>query len=282
VLAPPALHRRLAERALDAGLHLLLEKPAGLSLDDADALVAAASRQDVCALMGFHMRWHRLMQRARRHLDHAGCGVVESMRGTWNSPLEDGDLQGWKSHRELGGGALFEIAANLFDLWRYLLRDEATEVFAWSRSGTRDDESAGVLVKCASGAVATAHVSGGTAHNIELEISGSGGRLQVSGQRFDGLQWFARHETPGMAGPRIRHLRQSMLELPAGLAGMRRMGDYGDSFRQMWGHFLQCIGEGTAVDCTLADGREALRCVLAAVESARTNTPVRIRPQAMP
>lgn len=274
VLTPPASHRRLAELALDHGLHLLLEKPAGLTIEDADALVAAAQRQERCALMGFHMRWHRLIQRARRQIDERGFGEVEAIRGTWNAPLTADQLPSWKRYRADGGGALFEIAANLFDLWRYLLQDEMEEVLAFTRSGRHDDESAGLIAKFAGGTVATAQVSGNTAHNIELEISGSLGRLCVSGQRFDGYQRFARHETPGMAGPRLRSLRESVQEFPAGLVGMRRNGDYGDSYREMWRHLLHCIQEKKPVACALADGREALRGVLAAVQSAESGRPV--------
>ena len=58
--------------------------------------------------------------------------------------------------------------------------------------------------------------------------------MHVSCQRFDGLEVFAVEETAGMMGPRVRALRDTARELPRGLARMRTLGDYGDSYRGMW------------------------------------------------
>ena len=276
VLTPPRSHRRIAELAMKAGLHVLLEKPAGLSLADADALVDAAHRYEVCAVMAFPLRWHRLVRRARQRVAHAGFGEIESIRSTWNSPLENHGLPAWKSRREEGGGVLFETAAHLFDLWRYLLDAEIEEVFAWSRTGVREDESAGMIATLTGGVVAVAQMSGSTAHNIEFELCGTQGRLRVSGQRFDGYEWFDRHETPGMVGPRLRGLKNFVRDLPKGVAGMGRLGDYGNAYRDMWNHLVGCIAEGTPVKCTMSDGRGALRGVLAATASASTNKPIRL------
>ena len=236
VLTLPQSHRRIAEQAMKAGLHILLEKPAGLSLADADALVAAAHRYKVYAVMGFPLRWHRLVRRARQRVAHAGLGVIESVRSTWSSPLEDDGLPAWKSRRVEGGGVLFETAAHLFDLWRYLLDAEIEEVFAWTRSGVREDESAGVMATLTGGVVAVAQMSGSTAHDIEFELCGTQGRLRVSGQRFDGYEWFERLETPGMVAPRLRGLKNFVRDLPIGVAGMGRSGDYGNAYRDMWSH----------------------------------------------
>jgi DnaJ like chaperone protein len=92
-----------------------------------------------------------------------------------------------------------------------------------------------------------------------LDICGEAGRLHVAGQRFDGLERYATGESDGMPGPRLRHLAGFLRELPGGLARMRSLGDYGDSYRGMWQHAVDAIGDGAQAGCSLEDGREAMR-----------------------
>ncbi len=276
VLTPPAFHREVAEAAMRAGKHVLIEKPIALRMDDADALIAEAERSRVRALMGFHMRWHRLIRRGAVELRSGAVGAVESVRGCWNSPRGDAGTPAWKHHREDGGGALVEIAVHLFDLWRYLLDDEIEEVFATSRQGVRDDENVNLTAVMRSGAIASAQVSERTAHNIEIEVCGPEGRIRIGCQQFDGFEQLARQETSGGIGPRLRQLKQFARELPGGVASMRRLGDYGDSYREMWRHMIACVRDGADPACTLEDGRAALQAVLAAAAAETQHRPVRL------
>ena len=97
----------------------------------------------------------------------------------------------WQKRRSSGGGALFDQAIHLFDLWRFLLDTEVEEVFATSRSGPWDDETATVTARLTNGALASATCSERTGENNEVEIYGRRGRLQVSCYRFDGLAIFS-------------------------------------------------------------------------------------------
>src|SRR5262249_35636462 len=147
VLAPPAEHARLALRVIAAGRHLLVEKPLCLSLDEADALVNA-SRPGLpgpVALMGFHMRWHRLVRHARAPIRRRVLGTVDSIRDVWNSPRGEGAFPPWKRTRVTGGGSLVELGVHLVDLWRFLLDSEVVEVTALTRDGAREDPSAALL-----------------------------------------------------------------------------------------------------------------------------------------
>jgi myo-inositol 2-dehydrogenase / D-chiro-inositol 1-dehydrogenase len=276
VLVPPAQHAEVALAALGAGVHVLVEKPLALTLDEADALVAAGRDSRGRVLMGFHMRWHRLVRKARTALAGSVVGTPESIRTTWNSPRGDDGTPEWKWQRATGGGALVELAVHLFDLWRYLLNTEVVELFVLSRNGRRNDENAVVCARLASGALATATISERTSHSIELEVCGDRGRLAVSGQRFDGFERFGLKETNGMLRPRVRAIVGAARELPRGLARMRTLGDYGDSYRGQWQHFVDAIGSNAPAECTLEDGRAALRVVLAATESARLGRPVMV------
>jgi UDP-N-acetylglucosamine 3-dehydrogenase len=276
VLTPPAQHTAPVLAALRAGCDVLVEKPLALAMNDADAMVEAADTTGRRVLMGFHMRWHRLIKRAREAIREGAVGTPESIRGIWNSPRGDAGLPPWKAARTTGGGALVELGVHLFDLWRFLLDTEVIDVSARSRHGHRHDESALVTGVLANGVIASAQMSERTSHEIELEICGDRGRLRVACQRFDGLEWYGPGETRGMVTPRLRGLLRTARELPRGLATMRRIGDYGDSYRGQWQHLVDAVRSGTSLSCSLEDGRAALRVVQAAAASASRGEYVQI------
>jgi predicted dehydrogenase len=275
VLVPPADHVPVALAALDAGCHVLVEKPLALSLDEADRLVAAARTATGSVVMGLHMRWHRLIRLASAAIHAQTIGTLESIRSVWTSPRGDDGTPEWKRSRTTGGGALVELGVHLFDLWRFLSGSEVVEVFADARHGRRHDERAQVTATLANGMLAAASLSERSSHDLEINIAGDRGRLRVACQRFDGLEHYGVRETDGMLRPRLRHLVRSIRELPGGLARMRQLGDYGDSYRGEWQHLVD-VAAGASPECTLEDGREALAVVLAAVGSASRREPVRV------
>jgi len=147
VCVPPAQHAAVVEAVLAAGKHVLVEKPLALSAADASRMIDAANRAPNKVLVGFHMRWHRLIRQTREVVRSGRLGTIESIRVTWFSPREDEGLPEWRWRRESGGGALVEIGVHCYDLWRFLLDVEVEEVYAVSRSANRDDESAVVTAR---------------------------------------------------------------------------------------------------------------------------------------
>lgn len=276
IITPPESHTALAVEALRQGRHVLVEKPVALTLADCDALVAAAAGAPGLAMAGFHMRWHRLLARAREIVSSGVLGRLESIRSTWYSPRGDDTAPPWKRTRVTGGGAIVELGVHLFDQWRFLTGAEVVDVFARARHGTRDDESASVSASLSNGMLAEALLSERASHDIEIEVCGDQARLRVSCQRFDGLEVYARRETPGMMGPRLRGIVRALKELPRGVAGLKTLADYGDSYRAEWQHLVDCIRNGQAPACTMEDGREATRVALAAAASAADGRVVRV------
>ena len=275
-LVPPAAHLEVAAMAVEAGRHVLVEKPLALAMEQADELVELESGHDVRILMGFHMRWHRLIRRAREYVQSGALGLIESIHTTWNSPRSDVGIPDWKRRRADGGGSIVEIGVHLFDLWRYLLGTEVEEVFAVSRHGSRDDESAVVAAVLANGALASARLSERTAHDMQVEICGTEGRVRVAGQRFDGFETYAQQETDGALQTRLRAMKRFFRELPRGIAHQRSLGDYGNSYRGAWDHLLEAVRARRRPECTMEDGRAALRVALAAAASATEGRPVRV------
>lgn len=276
VCVPAFARAEVAVAAIEAGKHVYLEKPLALSLEDADRIIQAASVRRQKYLMGFHMRWHRLIREARMMVASGGVGSIETVRTLWFSPRLDEGLPSWRNRRASGGGALVEIGVHCFDLWRHLASAEVEQIFAATRGGTRDDEVAAVTARMSNGTLGSGVFSERTSHEIEAEICGAGGRLRVGCQRFDGLEFFPVGSAPGRLSLRLRGISRFLGGLPAGLRGMRNGGDYLDSYRGAWRHFCRVIRNDGEVDCAIEDGRRALAIALAAVESASTGLPARV------
>ena len=277
VCVPPQLHVEVALAALDAGKHLFIEKPLALSLDESERLIAQAAQSPKKVMVGFNMRWHRLVRQAREIIHRGDLGSPKLIRTalTGGSHVSD-DTPEWRKRRELGGGTLVDVAVHHFDLWRFLLQTEVEEVFATSRSEQREDETATVMAQMSNGVLATSVFSQGTSSNHEIEVYGQSGRLHVSCYRFDGLEFFPTSIFPGDIRTRLQRILFALKELPQAALRARQGGDTVASYRAEWRHFINSIHHDTPVECTLEDGHRALQVVLAAAASASLRQPVKV------
>ena len=120
VCVPVEFHAEVALAALDAEKHVFIEKP--LEIEQADRIRERAMQASRKILMGFNFRWHRLVRQARELLQQGAVGQVEMVRTVFASAHEMPSE--WQTRRSSGGGALFDQAIHLFDLWRFLLESE--------------------------------------------------------------------------------------------------------------------------------------------------------------
>jgi len=279
VCVPTQFHAEVASAALDAGKHVFIEKPLTLRLEESDHLIAKAATSSSTVMVGFNLRWHRLVRQAREIIRQGTLGPLELIRTVLTSNYET--LPEWKRRRDIGGGAFLEQAVHHIDLWRFLLQSEVEEVYAINRSESRDDEVATVTARMTNGVLVSSVFSQDTSENNEVEIYGKAGRLYLSCYRFDGLSFFPTSSSPGDIRTHFRSMAHAVRELPQAALKWFEGGNYIASYRAEWRHFIDCIKKGTPVECTLDDGRCALRVALAAVDSTLFREPVRIG-QVMP
>jgi len=275
VCVPPHSHVEVALATLDAGKHLFLEKPLSLSLDECDRLIERANGSPLKTMVGFNLRWHRLVRRARGLIQEGILGPLKLVHSIVTS-RSYGNEPEWLRRRELGGGVLIEYAVHTFDLWRFLFQSDIEKVFALSWSGEWEDETATVTAQMANGMLATAVFSKGTTENNAMEIYGQKGCLHISRYRFDGLEYFSPSSIPGGLRTRLHSLVHTLKELPQATSTIRQGGDFVASYQAEWRHFLQAIQKDTFVESTLEDGRRALQIALAAVASTSLGHPIEV------
>jgi myo-inositol 2-dehydrogenase/D-chiro-inositol 1-dehydrogenase len=268
VCVPPDNHVSLAIAALDAGKHVFIEKPMALTMDQADRLVAVAKLSKAKVLVGFNLRWHRLVRECRQMLDAKAIGPLIAMRTTFtNALLHNHTSPVWRKDRACGGGVIYDLAVHHFDLWRFLLSSEVQELSVSCRSDDWHDEAAVISARMTNGILVSSVFAHGTTDDHQLELYGSQGKLHVSLYRHDGLQ----HSLHG--GNRMTKLFQRLAgttrTLPAAIAALRNGGEIFASYDAQWRHFYDCMRAGARIDCTIEDGRRAVELSVAAVESSQ-------------
>ena len=281
VVVPAKAHAAVVLAALDAGKHVLVEKPLAHDLGECDRMVeAAARRPGLVTMVGFNLRFHRLLRAARSVVASGRLGSIDSLSAVTTGCAAGVDpetyLTGWRGSRADGGGALLEKGPHHYDLWRWVLASEAVEVSALSRSAASDDEAAVVIGRMESGALVSSVLGHAEADSHELTLHGSRGTLEVGLHEFDGLRLRMAGTYAGSVSWRLRRTAAALAGAPRALAGLRGGGDFVASYHGEWRHFLRCIRGEAAVESGIEDGREAARIALATVEAARTGEAVAV------
>jgi len=119
---PNALHASVSIEALNAGKHVLCEKPIAISSTDAEAMVGAARRNDRLLSVNQHMRFDRSVQ-AMRHIVASGqLGRIYLAESRWVRQQGIPGFGSWFTDKSTaGGGALYDIGVHMLDLVLFLL-----------------------------------------------------------------------------------------------------------------------------------------------------------------
>ncbi|MEH0416950.1 Gfo/Idh/MocA family protein [Streptomyces sp. B21-083] len=216
ITAPNFLHREIGVAMAEAGKHIWIEKPVGLSAADAGAVADAVARAGVQGTVGFNYRNAPAVERARQLIAAGDIGTVTHVRVRLFSDYAahpDGALT-WRYERERGGsGVLGDLASHGADLARFLLGEIAaltadTAVFVPERSrptgataghtlaagGERgpveNEDYVSCLLRFASGArgvLEACRVSVGEQNNYGFEVHGTKGAVFWDFRRMNEL-----------------------------------------------------------------------------------------------
>jgi len=278
VAAPSELHTEIALDAIDAGKHVLVEKPLALSLADCDALNERAASAGVTGMVGFNLRWHRLVRRARAAIDSGEIGEPRLLQSVFASPsLLGTDIPEWRLDPGRGGGMLAMQAVHHLDLWSALLDDEVEQVHCTGFAGPGGSGlgSAAVSATTRGGVTIASAFCSVTGQENGFSVYGSEGWLSASLYGFDSFRTLPRDATLGDLGRHARAPLRFAAELARAAPSLRLGGDFAASYVLEWRHFVDAIRRDRAVECGFEAGREATRVLLAVLESARTGAGVR-------
>ncbi len=197
IVTPPGLHKEIAVAALEVGKHVICEKPTALSLDEAEAMLAASqAAPEQMAILDHELRFHPQRRQMRQMIKDGAVGTVISVRMTRLGPNRlDRDLPWtWWSDAEAGGGMLGAVGSHLLDLARWMIGrvDMLTAQLATGHlyrtdpalGGQRQvtaDDHAQIMLRFANGALGDITVSSTTAgsNGMTIEVYGTNGALKI-------------------------------------------------------------------------------------------------------
>jgi predicted dehydrogenase len=175
----------IARKAIVAGKHTLIEKPAGVSVAQIDELIKLSHEHGVQVRVGYNHRFHPGLLKARELIDAGAIGPLMFLRGRYGHGGRLGYDREWRADPKLsGGGELIDQGVHLIDLAHWFLgaflRVEGhVETYYWDMPV---DDNAFLSLRTATGQTAWLHVSCSEWKNLfSLEIYGRDGKLQIDG-----------------------------------------------------------------------------------------------------
>lgn len=284
VATPNATHLAVGRDCIERGLPVLLEKPIAATLDDARALCAAAEDAGVPLLVAHHRRHNPIQRRARELVAGGALGrpVAASVLATWLKP--DAYFgPAWRRHS--GGGPVLINLIHDIDQLRFML-GEVVEVQAMTSNAGRGfevEDTAGVLLRLASGAVATMAVSDITAAPWNWDLN-AGEAAHYPRQGVDTM--FLCGTEGSLAMPSLTLWRYAGARgWHEELTAQRSTPHGGDPYVEQLRHLRAVVEGREAPLCSGRDALETLAVALAVLESAHTRQPVvpaRVRREAVP
>lgn len=298
VCTPNHLHRSLAQAALEAGKHVICEKPLATTLEDAQALAALAASTGLIATVPFVYRYHPVVREARARIAQGELGPLHLIHGSYLQDwLLDPASNNWRVDPALGGTSrvFADIGSHWCDLVEWVSGERFTEVSAafdtviaerstdtgqsfttavagGAMQAVASEDVAAAMFKTGAGTLASltvSQVSAGRHNRLWFEIDGARASVAFNQEDAERL-WIGlpdQREEIFVRGPGAGSAEQRRLSLlPAGHAQ-----GYGHCFEAFVADTYSAIeGERPEGLPTFEDGVRSAQIVDRVIASART------------
>lgn len=252
-------HLDYSVRAAAAGKAIFCEKP--IDQDLARARGAANVLSKAQLLLAFNRRFDPNFQALKARLDSGAIGTLETLQITSNDPSPPPP-----SYVAVSGGLFKDMAIHDFDMARWLLGEEAVEVYAAGSclvdpeiGKLGDVDTARTVLKTASGRICVISNSrrSGFGYDQRIEAYASAGMVRADNVTESTVQVWSEN---GAAADRFQNFF---------------LDRYAEAYRREMDHFADML-DGADASVGYADGVNALALAEAAAESVRTGAPVRL------
>ncbi|WP_277381485.1 Gfo/Idh/MocA family protein [Stenotrophomonas maltophilia] len=298
VCTPNHLHRAMAQAALEAGKHVICEKPLATTLEDAQALAALAARTGLVATVPFVYRYHPVVREARARIAQGELGPLHLIHGSYLQDwLLDPASNNWRVDPSLGGTSrvFADIGSHWCDLVEWVSGERFAEVSAafatviaergavtgqsfttppagGTTQAVSSEDVATAMLRTSAGTLASltvSQVSAGRHNRLWFEIDGARASVAFNQEDAERL-WIGRpdqREDSFVRGPGAGSAEQRRLSvLPAGHAQ-----GYGNCFEAFVADTYRAIaGEQPEGLPTFDDGLRSARIVTRVIASARS------------
>ncbi|HDS1138624.1 TPA: Gfo/Idh/MocA family oxidoreductase [Stenotrophomonas maltophilia] len=298
ICTPNHLHRAMAQAALEAGKHVICEKPLATTLEDAQSLAALAASSGLVATVPFVYRYHPVVREARARIAQGDLGPLHLIHGSYLQDwLLDPASNNWRVDPALGGESrvFADIGSHWCDLVEWVSGERFAEVNAafatviaersaitgqsfstpatdGAKQAVASEDVAAALFRTGAGTLASltvSQVSAGRRNRLWFEIDGANASVAFNQEDAERL-WIGlpdQREETFVRGPGAGSAEQRRLSvLPAGHAQ-----GYGQCFEAFVADTYRAIeGERPQGLPTFEDGLRSARIVDRVIASARS------------
>jgi predicted dehydrogenase len=306
VCTPNAQHFPMAKAALEAGKHVLCEKPLAISVEEGEELAALATKKGMRNCVCHNLRYYPMVQQMRRMREAGELGEILVVQGTYSQDwlLYDTDWN-WRVQTSAGGASrcMADIGSHFFDMAEHVTGLRVTslcadlqtfhktrkqpkhsvETFANKMMGPEDyietpidtEDFGAVVFRMNSvdgksrtrGAMTASQVSAGRKNGLTIEIYGTKSSVAWNQERPDEL-WQGHRDTGNAIYVKDPSLLKPEARTYADLPGGHSEG-YDDTFKQVFRRFYASISGGATEYPQFTDGLRQLKILNAVLESNR-------------
>jgi predicted dehydrogenase len=253
----------VTQAAVEAGKHVLVEKPAARTAEELSPIISLAAKNRVCVQVGFNHRYHPAFVQARALVAAGELGPLMFIRARYGHGGRPGYDREWRAKPEVsGGGELLDQGVHLIDLSRSFLGDFTNvqghiATYFWNMPV---EDNGFLLLRTAAGQVAWLHATWTEWKNtFSFEIFGKNGKLHIDGLGGSyGVERLSFYKMKPEMGPP----ETTIWEYPG----------EDNSWRDELEAFSRAIETGAAPMVGLPDAHAALRVVQEVYRSARGTT----------
>jgi predicted dehydrogenase len=273
IIAPHPFHPPLAIDCLEAGAHVLVEKPIAVEVAEADRMIDAAARAGRLLAVNLQHRTRADIRTARKIVQSGRLGQLQrvEMIAIWTRTAAYYAQAGWRgTWKGEGGGVLMNQSPHTLDVLCHLV-GQPERVVAWNRTlfhAIQTEDTSLSMLEWSNGALGTLLVSTAQAGEAErLEIGGTRGTLQLTrgGLAFTeadtDLRTFLAQNPEPFAKPTL-HPRDVTLESGSG------------DHSAIYANFIQAVQHGAPLVADATQGRLSLELANALIYSSHTGQQV--------
>jgi predicted dehydrogenase len=266
-------HFEIAKTCLEAGCHVICEKPMALSTKDADEMIGLAKKNNRKLAVCFQNRFNAPIQRLRAALEAGRFGRV--LHGTiqirWNRNEAYYAEAPWRGTWEQDGGTLMNQCTHGIDLLQWMMGEDAIRVQAQTRRFLRPIEAedfGAAIVEFKNGAVGIIEGSADvypTNINETLSIFGEKGSAVVGGLAVNRIETWRFADANVIGDPEAKVLNPNEKDPPT---------VYGFGHTALFKDFVEAIEANREPIISGERGKKALEIILAIYKSQKTGQPV--------
>jgi predicted dehydrogenase len=272
VNTPNYLHEEMAVAASENGKHVLVEKPITISVKAADKMIKAAKKRGVFLMVEQTQRFDPVHQAAKKFIDSGKLGRINMIRGRIGHAgpeyWSEGKAQWFYDKKKSGGGAMIDVGVHILDLVRWFSGKKIIEVCANIRTVEKPvpvDDNGSVLLRFEDGSIGHFEASWTTRPYEVLTFTyGQNGKLMTAIGSDKPI--LAKMAKVGRGGDPNCLLEDIIPQT-----------DPGGGWENAIHYFIDCVERKEKPFVSGEEGKETIKVILAAYESAQKGKWVRVK-----